>query len=117
MAEPDNRQGGLWVALGFAWRLGYSITIPLVILLLVGRWLDKKFGTSPWLLIAGLVLSFITTNILMFREAMRVMQQAETEQTITSEKKSSPAAGLHVIETAQNEKRKMQKNNSKPKAF
>ena len=69
----------MWVALGFAWRLGYSIAIPLVVLLLVGRLLDKRFGTSPWLLITGLALSFITTNVLMFREAMRVMQQAERE--------------------------------------
>lgn len=74
-----DQGNGLWVALGFAWRLGYSIAVPLVILLLAGRWLDKKFGTSPWLLIAGLVLSFITTNILMFREAMRVMKQAGEE--------------------------------------
>lgn len=79
MAMGRERSNGLWVALGFAWRLGYSIAVPLVILLLAGRWLDKKFGTSPWLLIAGLVLSFILTNILMFREAMRVMQQAGEE--------------------------------------
>jgi len=78
MGDPD-RESGMWVALGFAWRLGYSIAIPLVVLLLVGRLLDKRFGTSPWLLITGLALSFITTNVLMFREAMRVMQQAERE--------------------------------------
>lgn len=77
MAMPDDRQGSLWVALGFAWRLGYSIAVPLVILLALGRYLDRRLGTEPWLLITGLVLSFVMTNILMFREAVRVMKQAE----------------------------------------
>ncbi len=76
----DNRsRPGLWLALGFAWKLGYSIAVPLVLLLLVGRWLDQRLGTAPWLLITGLVVSFVLTNVLMFREAMRVMQQADGE--------------------------------------
>lgn len=79
MEAKANQGSGLWVALGFAWRLGYSIAVPLVILLLAGRWLDRRLGTSPWFLISGLVLSFIATNVLMFREALRVMQQAEEE--------------------------------------
>lgn len=74
-----DRNNGLWVALGFAWRLGYSIAIPLVILLLAGRLLDKKLGTSPWFLLIGLGLSFIATNVLMFREAFRVMREANEE--------------------------------------
>ncbi|MDD5109837.1 MAG: AtpZ/AtpI family protein [Patescibacteria group bacterium] len=75
----SDRNNGLWVAIGFAWRLGYSIAVPLVILLLAGRLLDKKFGTSPWFLLVGLGISFVITNILMFREAFRVMRQAEQE--------------------------------------
>lgn len=104
-----EQSNGLWVALGFAWRLGYSIAVPLVILLLAGRLLDKRFGTSPWLLIAGLVLSFIMTNILMFREAMRVMRQAEdTSMSESSEGKKNDNAVAVPDESAkckaQNEK-------------
>lgn len=74
---PDDRHSSLWVAVGFAWRLGYSIAVPLVVLLYVGQFLDRRLGTSPWLLMTGLVLSFIITNILMFREALRVIKQVD----------------------------------------
>jgi F0F1-type ATP synthase assembly protein I len=77
MAGSNHSRPGLWLALGFAWKLGYSIAVPLVALLLAGRWLDQRLGTSPWLLITGLIVSFIFTNILMFREAVRVMKQGE----------------------------------------
>ena len=30
---------------------------------LLGWWLDKKFATSPWLLIVGLVLGLLTTAL------------------------------------------------------
>ncbi|MDO8559825.1 MAG: AtpZ/AtpI family protein [bacterium] len=89
---PDDRQGSLWVALGFAWRLGYSIAVPLVILLALGRSLDRRLGTEPWLLISGLVLSFILTNILMFREAVRVLQQTEAADRAKPTPPRSPAA-------------------------
>ena len=79
MPNEPSRDATLWVVLGFAWRLGYSIAVPLVVMLAAGRWLDKKYGTSPWLLITGLVLSFILTNILMFREAFRVMKETNEE--------------------------------------
>lgn len=79
MPQGNHSNNGLWLALGFAWRLGYSIAVPLVILLLVGRLLDKRFGTSPWLLLTGLGVSFVITNMLMFREAFRVMRQADGE--------------------------------------
>jgi F0F1-type ATP synthase assembly protein I len=48
----ENKQNDKpWSALGFAWELGYSIVIPIMIFALVGRILDKKMDTSPWFLL------------------------------------------------------------------
>gem|GEM_PF-1254777 len=50
-------------ALKLSFELGYTIAIPIVVLALVGRLLDKKFETSPWLLIAGILLSLVVASV------------------------------------------------------
>jgi F0F1-type ATP synthase assembly protein I len=62
-----------WSALGFAWELGYSIIIPLVLFALGGRYLDKKLGTSPWLLISGMVISIVFTSIIVYKKVITVI--------------------------------------------
>lgn len=63
-----------WSALGFAWELGYSIVIPIVVFALAGRLLDKKFDTSPWLLLLGILISIIVTTVLVYHKTMKVMK-------------------------------------------
>jgi len=55
---------------GVSWRqaignVGLALAIPWMIGVpaLLGWWLDKKFATSPWLLIVGLVLGLLTTAL------------------------------------------------------
>ena len=36
--------------------LGFEIMIPIVIGLLLGYWLDRRWGTGPWLLLTGMLL-------------------------------------------------------------
>ncbi len=61
--EKNPQSQGFWRALGIAWELGYVIAIPIVILALGGRLLDKHFGTSPWLFLAGVLVSIALTSI------------------------------------------------------
>ena len=58
MSESDKP----FSAAQLAWSLGFTIAIPLVILALGGRLLDKKFNTSPWLFLAGVLLSTIVSS-------------------------------------------------------
>lgn len=54
---------------------GYSsaaIFGPLVIFLSIGFWLDKKFATQPKMLLAGLAVSFIVTNVLLFKKGKKM---------------------------------------------
>ncbi|MFA4818065.1 MAG: AtpZ/AtpI family protein [Parcubacteria group bacterium] len=63
-----------WSALGFAWQLGYSIVIPIVVFALIGRLLDKKLDTSPWLLLLGILISIIMTTVLVYQKTIKVMK-------------------------------------------
>lgn len=70
----DKQNEKPWSALGFAWELGYSIVIPIVIFALIGRLLDKKLDTSPWLLLLGILISIIVTTVLVYKKTIKVMK-------------------------------------------
>ncbi len=65
----------LWQALNIAWELGYTIAIPLVLLALAGRWADGFFHTSPWLLLAGMVLAIVSSSILLIRKFSKLLRE------------------------------------------
>lgn len=48
---------------------GATIAVPVVVLALLGRWLDAKWGTRPFMLIAGFVLAALLSGISIYRKA------------------------------------------------
>jgi len=58
----------------FAWELGYIIAIPIIVLALLGRFLDKKLLTSPLFLIAGIFLSLIITGVLIWKKVRNTIE-------------------------------------------
>lgn len=68
-----------WSAVGFAWELGYSIVVPLVLFALGGRFLDKKLGTSPWLLLGGIVISIAITSFIVYKKVMTVINKVDRQ--------------------------------------
>lgn len=50
VTDPEKRPS--WAYAG----LGFEIVVPIVLGLLGGWWLDGRWGTTPWLLLAGLLL-------------------------------------------------------------
>lgn len=73
MVEKEVKNDS-WNALGFAWELGYSIVVPIVVFALIGRLLDKKLDTSPWLLLLGILISIIVTTVLVYQKTIKVMK-------------------------------------------
>lgn len=56
-----------------AWELGYTIAIPIVLLALFGRFLDRQFDSSPWLLLAGIIFSIIISSSLVYKKVSRLL--------------------------------------------
>lgn len=61
-------RSSFWSVLNLAWELGYIIALPIVILGFGGAWLDKKLGSSPGFLLAGIVLSVIISGVAIYRK-------------------------------------------------
>ncbi|HIP51242.1 MAG TPA: AtpZ/AtpI family protein [Campylobacterales bacterium] len=59
--------------LSLVWELGYMIAIPIVVLAVGGAWLDKKMGTSPWMLLLGVGSSIIMTSFMVYSKVAVLM--------------------------------------------
>ncbi len=77
--QEIKEKGQVWSALSLAWQLGYSIAIPLVVLALGGRLIDKKFGTSPWFLLTGIFLSLIVSTFSVYFKTIKILKETEDE--------------------------------------
>ncbi len=77
---PHNpNSSSFWKALGIAWELGYVIAIPIVVLGVGGRFLDKRLDTSPWLFLAGVIISITLTSFGLVWKFKRLIRSVEQE--------------------------------------
>ena len=60
-------------AVGLAWNLGYTIAVPLVVFALAGRFLDRKLGTTPWLLLIGILFSIALSSWLVYKKTLDII--------------------------------------------
>lgn len=67
------------LGLGFAWELGYTIAIPALLFGFGGAYVDKHLGTSPLLLMIGLILAFIGSFAAILRKVRTIIRQTPTD--------------------------------------
>jgi F0F1-type ATP synthase assembly protein I len=74
-SKEDPRYEGLRSA-------GLLLTIPTILIVaplvgfFIGNWCDKRFHTSPWLVIIGLILGFVAAG----RETIRIYRRYLEEE-------------------------------------
>lgn len=68
-----NKNEKEFSALGLAWELGYTIAVPFVALALLGRYLDKKLGTSPWILLVGILVSIAVSSWAVYKKTLDII--------------------------------------------
>lgn len=62
-----------WRVVDLAWRMGYTIALPIVLLALGGRLLDRRFNTSPTFLLIGILLSIVLSTLGILKIIMPVL--------------------------------------------
>ena len=73
--KPVDNGLSLGQAFGLAWEMGYTMAIPLVVLALAGRLLDKHYQTSPTFLLIGIAISIIVSSILVGKKAISIISK------------------------------------------
>jgi len=68
-SEKDKKNAFTFATLaGMVGELGFIIAVPLIVTILAGIWLDKKFGTIPLFIIVGILLAITTSAITIGRK-------------------------------------------------
>jgi F0F1-type ATP synthase assembly protein I len=75
----DGRQMELYRGVAGVSTLGREIAIAIGLGLLAGRWADARWGTTPWLQLAGVALGFVVAVKAVVR-VMRQMRRAQEEE-------------------------------------
>ena len=65
MSDPDNPNWGRYLGLGLEMAIGVGLG------LIVGQWLDKRFGWTPWGMLIGVFAGLAGGMYLLIKEAIR----------------------------------------------
>lgn len=67
--------------------VGLQFALSILVFVYLGNWLDRRFGTAPWLLLAALFLGAGGSFYSMYRKMMAAQARAEEAQRATREGK------------------------------
>ena len=73
---PSGDQG-TWKALGELSSIGLVLVVATIIGLVGGYYADRLLGTSPWLLLVGLVLGIAAGFVNLFRSVTRADRELD----------------------------------------
>lgn len=73
-SEDNNWQTALRIFISLSAWVGF----PVIIGAFLGKWLDKKYGTEPWLFLVTLGLCFIVSMYGLIVNAMREFKKIES---------------------------------------
>ncbi len=73
---PSGDQG-TWKALGELSSIGLALVVATIIGLVGGYYADRWLGTSPWLLLVGLVLGIAAGFVNLFRSVTRADRELD----------------------------------------
>lgn len=71
VSEPEEGSGGGRSKSALAYvGLGVELIIPVLVGVFGGAWLDRRFGTTPWLVVAGSLLGIAAGFLNFFRSVL-----------------------------------------------
>lgn len=69
MEKRSNDRQYMLLGTRIVGNFGATIAVPIVLLSLLGKYLDARWGTGPWMLILGFVLAATLSGISITRKA------------------------------------------------
>lgn len=71
--ETKNNKTDKVSVFSLAFELGYIVAIPIVVLALAGRMIDKKLDSSPWFLLLGIIISIIVSTYWIYKKTSAII--------------------------------------------
>jgi len=65
MTEPGDRKQTSWLRYS---HLGMQYCVTLLLFVLLGTWADGRWGTGPWLTVAGAAVGMTAATYLLIRQ-------------------------------------------------
>lgn len=70
---PKNARDREYMLFGLriAGDFGIAIAVPIVLFVLGGQWLDRRYGSSPWATIGAFILAALISGRIVYRKAKK----------------------------------------------
>jgi len=83
---PENPKDRQYMLLGvrILGDFGATIAVPVVLFVLIGQWLEGKYGHGPWFTIIGFVLASVLSGKMIYKKAKwygQAYQNIDTEKS------------------------------------
>ncbi len=93
--DPLERKSYM-MGLQIAGDFGIVIALPVVFFVLIGQWIDERYGVGPWGTVGAFVLAAIISGKMIYQKSKRYAEEYRRlfyQKKITAEdKKSKPEA-------------------------
>ncbi|MCL5435504.1 MAG: AtpZ/AtpI family protein [Patescibacteria group bacterium] len=80
MSENPQKFVEKYKVISLAFEMGFIIALPLVALLLLGKYLDERLHTNPYLKIAAIVLALSVTILWLTRRFTRILEDMRQDR-------------------------------------
>jgi F0F1-type ATP synthase assembly protein I len=61
-------------------KVSASVAIPIIFALFIGKYLDTKYGTTPWIFLGLTAIAFVISLISIWRSLAGYMKKLEKEE-------------------------------------
>ena len=90
MAEKEKKEENWWQApLVLFSKLSVYVAGQVVVATFIGKWLDEKYQTEPWLLLACVGLAFVISMAVLVKTAEEEFKKINNQDTITKKQTNS----------------------------
>lgn len=89
---PKNQDKTAWwqPAIMMFLKLSVWITAPVIIAMYLGKWLDEKYQTEPWLFLSSIGIAFIISMIGLIRSTSRELKKFVKPDNLGKDRTGEP---------------------------